>query len=651
MKKTIFISILGLLSLFLISNELPAQTVSFTGSELLGRPTNNSIVINIIPDADIEFYYEYGTVSGGPYTGQTETNNATAGNPHEVVINGLSADTHYYYRMQYRISGGSWVVRDEHSFHTQRSEGTAFIFTVTSDSHAQFTANHRQAMNNIKSEDPDFNIDLGDTFMPDGTTSQSAVNNKYLAYRNTLYLGAIGPSVPIFLSSGNHEDEEGWNLDDTPFSIALGSIQARKAFYPTPVADGFYTGNTDLLPTIDEATYGDKLREDYYAWEWGDALFVVIDPFQYTMNLPYAPGAAGEGTDDIQDGDQWSWTLGSQQFNWFKQTIQNSNAKYKFVFSHNMIGGIPNLTVSGVGPGYVRGGAGAAPYFEWGGKNADGTEGFASHRDPAEFGTKPIHQLMVENGVSAYFHGHDHQYVYELLDGIVYQEVPSPSMTGSGFSGIYSMSNSFTKAMYPNAGHLRITISPSEATVDYVRSDKTEISYSYTILPNTNSGTNHTLTLSTDPVDGGTTNPSAGDHTYNENTNVNITATPATGYVFDSWTGNVANTTSASTTITMNSDQTVTAHFTEQPFVEGKSGDMNGDGQINSTDALIILSGDVGINISQFCPVNCGDVNGDGLVNSTDALIILSFDAGLSVPFEIGAEGCPVNVTPCAGCN
>ncbi len=32
-------------------------------------------------------------------------------------------------------------------------------------------------------------------------------------------------SVPIFLSSGNHE-EEGWNFDDTPFSIALASVQA-----------------------------------------------------------------------------------------------------------------------------------------------------------------------------------------------------------------------------------------------------------------------------------------------------------------------------------------------------------------------------------------------------------------------------------------
>jgi hypothetical protein len=77
---------------------------------------------------------------------------------------------------------------------------------------------------------------------------------------------------------------------------------------------------------------------------------------------------------------------------------------------------------------------------------------------------------------------------------------------------------------------------------------------------------------------------------------------------------------------------------------------MNGDKSVNSTDALIILSCDAGIDVSQFCPVNCGDANSDGLVNSTDALIILSYDAGMSVPFPVGQPGCPSTVTPCAGC-
>ena len=276
-----------------------ATPINFTGEELLGKPTDTSITINIVPATTIEYHYQYGT-SSGSYTAQTSNVIAAGGQPHEVVISGLTPNAQYYYRMQYHAPGNAmddWVNRSEQSFRTQRSQGSTFNFTVTSDSHAQFNANHQNAMTNILNEHPDFTIDLGDTFMSGNAASQSAVNNSYLAYREPLYMDKIGHSVPIFLAAGNHEDEEGWNLDDTPFSPAVGSIQARKAYYSTPTDDGFYSGNIDPLAAINEGTYGDKYREDYYAWKWGDALFIVIDPFQYTMKNPYG-AVAGEGSDD-----------------------------------------------------------------------------------------------------------------------------------------------------------------------------------------------------------------------------------------------------------------------------------------------------------------------------------------------------------------
>jgi len=82
----------------------------------------------------------------------------------------------------------------------------------------------------------------------------------------------------------------------------------------------------------------------------------------------------------------------------------------------------------------------------------------------------------------------------------------------------------------------------------------------------------------------------------------------------------------------------------------GILGDVNGDEVVNSSDALIIMSCDVGLDVSGFCPMNCGDVNDDGFVNSTDALIVLSYDVGMDVPFSIGSTGCPDDVNPCAGC-
>ncbi|MBN1480667.1 VCBS repeat-containing protein [candidate division KSB1 bacterium] len=82
----------------------------------------------------------------------------------------------------------------------------------------------------------------------------------------------------------------------------------------------------------------------------------------------------------------------------------------------------------------------------------------------------------------------------------------------------------------------------------------------------------------------------------------------------------------------------------------GIIGDVNDDTQPNSTDALIILSCDVGLDVSAFCPMNCGDVNFDGTINSTDALIILSYDVGIEISFPVGESGCHENVTPCLGC-
>ena len=568
-----FILLLLLLSLVGgTAARVKADTIIFTADELLGKPTGTSITINIVPASAIEYRYQYRKASEASYTAQTSPVTAVAGAPSEATITGLSPNTRYYYRMLYdgdgHVEDGDFETRTEHSFWTQRAKGSTFVFAVTSDTHANLNTTFTQAMDNILADQADFLVDLGDTFMVDNTTLQSAVNTRYLAFREPAYLDRIGHSVPVYLSSGNHEEEEGWNLDDTPFSIGLASIQARKAYYPTPVDQGpggFYSGNTDLLPAIDEATYGDELREDYYAWTWGDALFVVIDPFQYTMNLPYSP-TAGEGSDDSVTGTQWSWTLGEQQFNWFKQVLQNSDAKYKFVFSHQMLGGIPRA-ISGVGAGYVRGGAEAAAYFEWGGRNADGTEGFAANRDPGDFGAIPLHQFMAANGVSAYFHGHDHQYVYEKRGSVVYQEVPSPSMTMAGFSGIYTVGTNpeyETIAIYPSTGHLRITVNSTQATVAYVRSNQTGVSYTYTIAPNTPTVT-HNLTMAVNPTEGGTTNPAVGAHTYTENAVVNITATPALGYAFSSWTGEVANANSASTTVTMNADKTVTAYFVSVP--------------------------------------------------------------------------------------
>ena len=62
------------------------------------------------------------------------------------------------------------------------------------------------------------------------------------------------------------------------------------------------------------------------------------------------------------------------------------------------------------------------------------------------------------------------------------------------------------------------------------------------------------------PAGGGTTIPAVGVHTYASGTVVAVTATPAAGYAFDSWSG--ACTGFGACSVTMDADKTVTANFT-----------------------------------------------------------------------------------------
>jgi len=91
----------------------------------------------------------------------------------------------------------------------------------------------------------------------------------------------------------------------------------------------------------------------------------------------------------------------------------------------------------------------------------------------------PIHQLLITNHVNIVFHGHDHLYAKQDLDGIVYQEVPQP---GDPRGSTRSAAEYGYKSgvILGSSGYMRVTVSPSQATLEYVRPDCT-IAHSYSI--------------------------------------------------------------------------------------------------------------------------------------------------------------------------
>lgn len=415
-------------------------------TEILGRPTHDSVTVNLRADAALELYVEIGRESGH-YDIRTALVTTDANEPREVVMTDLAADSTHFYRVRYRPPGsnGTFNTGSEHSFHTQRSPGSTFTFAAQGDSHPErerimFSPElYTRTLQAVAAEHPDFYLTSGDDFSVDTLRSYTAAT---VAGRYTLqvpFLSQVAHSSPLFLVNGNHEQAARYLLDGTADNVAVWAQNARNRYFPQPAPDGFYSGNAEVVPHI-------GLLRNYYAWEWGDALFVVIDPY-WSSPVPVDGVLGGNGT---RRRNLWDITHGDAQYEWLKSTLEHSQARWKFVFAHHVLG-------------TGRGGVEVAGDFEWGGSNQNGTPGFSANRPGWPM---PIHQLFVTNHVTIFFQGHDHLFAHQELDGVVYQELPNPAdNTYSAFNAdAYKSGDRF-----PNAGYVRVTVAPSAVTVDYVR--------------------------------------------------------------------------------------------------------------------------------------------------------------------------------------
>ncbi|MDE3254513.1 MAG: metallophosphoesterase [Bacteroidota bacterium] len=441
MRINFFIA--SILNFFAIA--VSAQTILH--SEQLGRPTNNSITMNMIFADSVEIKVDYG-VSSGVYGFQTPTQLFPNNAPAEWILTNLLPNTTYYYRVNYRKYGTTqFIQRPEYHFQTQRSSNASFTFVVQADPHMDEqtdTAVYNRCLQNQLEDQPDFMIDLGDFLMTDKlkNLATNTIPHDTIPYRCNLLrtnYNKITHSVPLFIALGNHEGESGWNLNGTANNIAVWSTIERKKFFLNPTPNSFYSGDTINHPYV-------GLRENYYAWTWGNALFIVLDPYWYTSPKP-----------DSLNG--WRWTLGKTQYDWLKKTLESSQAKFKFIFAHQIIGGDPD----------GRGGVEYADRYEWGGNNLDGTAGFATNR-PGWY--KPIKDLLKENKATIFFHGHDHFFGKQDYNCLVYQETPQPSHPN--FSSVtYAADYGYTQGtIIPNSGHIRVTVTPTSCLVEYVRAYK-----------------------------------------------------------------------------------------------------------------------------------------------------------------------------------
>jgi predicted phosphodiesterase len=407
---------------------------------ILCRPTDRAITASVLAYDDLEGFIAYGPRPGA-LTAQTAPRRFAKGEQVEVVLGGLQPGTRYSYRFHSRLPGAAEFARTgEGSFTTARPPGSAFTFTIQADSHLDFGIDlptYVKSLRNSIAAQPDFFVDLGDTFMTDKYPAYADAFPQYLAQR--YYFGLVGANAPVFLVLGNHDGEgPGRGGDD---AMGRWSNLTRKKYFPNPLPDGFYTGSSTPHRTV-------GLLQNYYAWEWGEALFVVLDPYWYSSR-----------TRGGRDGpvDNWGRSLGREQYDWLAHTLAASKARYRFLFLHHLAGG---ETAEG------RGGEEASHLFEWGGREIDGRNTFAQKRPGWPM---PVHDLLVKYHVSAVFHGHDHLYAQQQRDGIVYQLVPQPGH--SRIDNIRSAAEyGYQSGVIAGAsGILRVNVSPERTLVEYVR--------------------------------------------------------------------------------------------------------------------------------------------------------------------------------------
>lgn len=402
-----------------------AEAASLSLSTKVTTPIgSNSALIQIITNQSVNVYIEYG-FTRARYTFKSSVLAAKPGSNNFLALTNLKAQTKVYYRLRYSLkTSANYLAKTEQNFLTSAVTSNS-TFAVQADPHMDNNSSaevYTKTLEQIAAISPAFLMDLGDIFMVDKLPDKSEANIRARFELMQGFYKKIG-NVPLKICLGNHDGELGYSKFNTK--------NYRKEYFPEQ------TGELA-----------------YYSFEGPDQLHVVLDPFTYTTSSP--------------KDDGWQWTLGKVQYDWLSSTLANSKATHKFIYIHHLL----------VGNATSRGGVEVAMRNEWGGKNNDGSYGFEQNRPG--WG-KPVHQLLLENNVGFVFKGHDHLYVKQELDGIIYQTLPQPSHPGEKID--VKQYGYLSGKGVGGSGFLRVRTDAKIAFVDFIKFDGS-IGDSYTKVMN-----------------------------------------------------------------------------------------------------------------------------------------------------------------------
>jgi hypothetical protein len=402
-------TILGVLANFRSANSgSAALPISIKNTQI----SINSIQINVLSTTDLKAYLEYG-FQKSKYSKKSSIVTLAKGQVKSLVISDLSPDSTVFFRVRYALIGRSTFLALPAIQAKTNSFVSNSVFAIQADPHMDENSSadvYNGTLAQIVAASPAFLMDLGDIFMVDKLSDKSEKNIRARFVLMKDFYKKLG-SIPLKICLGNHDGELGYSKFNTK--------NYRKEYFPDE--------------TYDLA---------YYSFTGPDQLHVVLDPFTYTTKNPTSAG--------------WEWTLGNTQYDWLVDTLTNSTATHKFVYIHHLL----------VGDAQSRGGVEIAKYNEWGGLNKDGSNGFAINRPGWD---KPIHQLLLDTKVGFVFKGHDHLYVKQELDGIIYQTVPQPSHPGEKLD--VKQYGYLSGKGVGGSGFIKVSTEGKVAKIDFIKFD------------------------------------------------------------------------------------------------------------------------------------------------------------------------------------
>jgi predicted phosphodiesterase len=326
------------------------------------------------------------------------------------------------------------------SFRTQRKGPATYTALLMTDPHTGSFAPGSwpvltldKVVANAARVKAEFVLDLGDNVAWRGSrefpqVSADGALAAYAQYRKQI--GPVSANAPHFAIIGN------WNGESGKFpekSIGLVA-DVRKA----------------LLPGPNHLTYpqGGSEREDYYAFTWGDVLYVMLNIQTYSK--PSNPAGLPTLMADVNQITEW--TLGEKQMAWFEKTLKNATERFRFVCIHHPAAGNAGDSLN---TNYGRGGARAWNLGE----------------------QAKIHALMKEHKVQIFFYGHDHVFVDDIVDGIHYA---LPGSCGAPWK--FTREETGYERFWPDSGHATLEVTPEKATVTFINVEG-KVLHSFSVLP------------------------------------------------------------------------------------------------------------------------------------------------------------------------